>query len=162
MQANDDKSHGLITAALLAVVVALAGLAGAVKIAQSAVNFGPAVGDIITFDPGTSLPRDLHTQITVARTGQDECVLDLEAMHRNGGSLIVEQRNPAAASHYWVHWAGRRSSDGPQDCGTTADLALDDSNLDLLAMAAGGWGATHKHLAANSLWSHGGSSKRTQ
>ena len=35
---HDDKSNGLLPAALLAVVVALVGLAGAVKIARTARN----------------------------------------------------------------------------------------------------------------------------
>src|SRR6185312_3130003 len=163
MRTKDDKSDGkLISAALLAVVVALVGLAGAVKIAQSSVNFGPAVGDIITFDPSGKLPRDLHTQVAVARNGRAVCVLDLATVHRDGGSLIVEQRAVNAAAPYRVHWAGKRSSQGAQDCGASADLLIDESNLDLLAMAAGGWGVSHKHLVPATLWSQGGTAPATR
>lgn len=157
MQAHDHKTSGLLPAALLAVVVALVGLAGAVKIARTAVDLGPAVGDIVQFDPQGYLPVDMHTQVTAARADASGCVLDLEAIHRLGGSLIVEQRYPGSeAARYRVHWAGRGSAQGASDCGRDADLILDDTNLDLLAMAAGGWGVTHKHVAPSNLWSSSG------
>jgi hypothetical protein len=157
MRAHDDKSSGLLPAALLAFVVALVGLAGAVKLARTAVDFGPAVGDIVRFDPQGYLPVDIHTQVTAARADTSGCVLDLEAIHRNGGSLIVEQRYPGSGSaRYQVHWAGPRSSEGASDCGHDADLMLDDTNLELLAMAAGGWGIGHKHVAPSDLWSGDG------
>ena len=164
MRAHDDKSTGLVPAALLAVVVALVGLAGAVKIARTAVNLEPGVGDILQFDPGGYLPLDLHTQIAAARTDASGCVLDIDAVHRNGGSLVVEQRylgdgNP----RYRVHWAGPGSADGAADCGRDADLTLDGTNLDLLAMAAGGWGVGHKHVAVSDLWGGDGNrGTRTQ
>jgi hypothetical protein len=157
MRAQDEKTTRLLPAALLAVVVALVGLAGAVKIARTAGDFGPAVGDIVRFDPQGYLPLDINTQVTATRTDARGCVLDLEALHRNGGSLVVEQRYPGDASpRYRVHWAGRRSAEGAADCGREADLMLDDTNLDLLAMAAGGWGVAHKHVAPSELWSGDG------
>src|SRR3974390_257621 len=162
MQAKDNHSGGLAGAALLAVVGGLTGLAGAVKIAQSAVNLGPGVGDILMFDPVERLPRDLRTTITVARPGQPECVMDLDAVHRNGGSLIVEERVLGERHQYRVHWAGNSPDAGSGTCGSSADLLMDDSNLDLLAMAAGGWGVRHKRLMVSSLWSGGGTSPRTQ
>jgi hypothetical protein len=157
MRAHDDKSHGLLPAALLAVVVALVGLAGAVRIARTAVELGPAVGDIVQFEPQGYMPLDTKTQVTAARLDTTGCVLDLAAIHRNGGSLVVEQRylgdgNP----RYRVHWAGGRSAEGAADCGREADLMLDDTNLDLLAMAAGGWGVGHKHVATSDIWSGDG------
>jgi hypothetical protein len=157
MRAHDDKSHGLLPAALLAVVVALAGLAGAVKIARTAVNFGPAVGDIVQFDPKGYLPLDIHTKVEATRADTSACVLDLESIHRHGGSLIVEQRYPAnGTARYRVHWAGEQSAEDAANCGGDADLMLDDSNLDLLAMAAGGWGVGHKHVAPSDLWAGDG------
>jgi hypothetical protein len=157
MQAHDDKTPGLLPAALLAAVVALVGLAGAVKIARTAVALGPTVGDIVQFDPKGYLPLDVHTQVAAQRTDASACVLDLEAIHRSGGSLIVEQRRLGDGNpRYRVHWAGRQSAKGPADCGQDADLVLDDSNLELLAMAAGGWGVGHKHIAPSDLWSGDG------
>ncbi len=157
MRAHDDKSTGLIPATLLAVVVALVGLASAVKIARTAVDLGPAVGDIVQFDPKSYLPTDMHTQVAATRADASGCTLDIEAIHRAGGSLVVEQRYHAGQSpRYQVHWAGRRSAEGAADCGREADLMLDDSNLDLLAMAAGGWGVTHKHISPSELWAGDG------
>ena len=153
MRAHDEKSHGILPAALLAVVVALVGVAGAVKMARTAVAFGPAVGDIVQFDPQGYLPLDIHTKIEATRADASLCVLYLESIHRLGGSLIVEQRYPGDGSaRYRVHWAGDRSAEGGANCGANADLMLDDTNLDLLAMAAGGWGVGHKHVAASDLW----------
>jgi len=164
MRAQDDETTGLLPAALLAVVVALVGLAGAVKIARTAVDLGPAVGDIMRFDPQGYVPVDLHTQVTATRTDARGCVLDLEALHRNGGSLVVEQRSPIDANpRFRVHWAGSRSAAGAADCGRDAELMLNDENLDLLAMAAGGWGVEHKHVTPSELWSGDGSeSTRTR
>jgi hypothetical protein len=157
MRAQDDKSHGLLPAALVAVAVALVGLAGAVKIARTAVTFGPAVGDIVQFEPQGYLPLDIHTKIEATRADASGCVLDLESIHQHGGSLVVEQRYPGDGNaRYRVHWAGERSADGTANCGGDADLVLDDTNLDLLAMAAGGWGVGHKHVAASDLWAGDG------
>jgi hypothetical protein len=153
MQAHDDKTPGLLPAALLAIVVALVGLAGAVKIARTAVTFGPAVGDIVQFDPHSYMSLDTHTQVAATRSDASGCVLDLESLHLRGGSLIVEQRYPGNGNaRYRVHWAGQQSADGAADCGRDADLMLDDTNLDLLAMAAGGWGVGHRHVAPSNLW----------
>jgi len=154
MRASDDKSHGLISAALLAVVVSLAGLAGAVKIAQTAVALGPGVGDVVRFEPNASMPVDFSTQIDARRVNAADCLLDMDVIHRSGGSLIVEERLPGAADtpRYRVHWAGARSANGADNCGRQAELMLSDSNLDVLALAAGGWGAAHKHIAPTDLW----------
>jgi hypothetical protein len=154
MQAHDHKAPGLLPAALLAVVVALVGLAGAVKIARTAVTLGPGVGDIIQFDPQGYMPLDIHTQVEAARVDASGCVLDLESIHQRGGSLVVEQRYLGDGSaRYRVHWSGQQSANGAGDCGRDADLTLDDTNLDLLAMAAGGWGVGHKHVEPSDLWS---------
>jgi hypothetical protein len=145
---DNDKSTGLVQAALLAVIVALVGLAGAVKMVRTVVAFGPGVGDIVQFDPHRSMPVDVHTQIAAQRIDAGACMLDLGAIHRDGGSLVVEQRYVSDGdSLYRVHWAGRRSAVGSADCGHEANLTLDNTNLDLLAMAAGGWGVDHKQMA---------------
>ena len=154
MRAHDEKSSGLLPAALLAVVVSLTGLAGAVKIAQTAVAFGPAVGDVIRFDPSGRMPVDLTTQIDAKRVNAAGCVLDMDTIHRAGGSLVIEQRLPGAedTARYRVHWAGSRTANDAGNCGRRADLMLDDSNLDVLALAAGGWGASHRHVRAGNVW----------
>ena len=153
MRASGQNSNGLMTAALLAIVVSLVGLAGAVKIAQTAVALGPNVGDIVQFDPRGFMPVDSQTQIAVTRPDAGACTLDVETIHANGGSLIVEQRYPTDGNpHYRVHWAGKRTAAGTDNCGQEAEFTLDNANLDMLAMAAGGWGVHHKHPDTGELW----------
>ena len=154
MRAHHEKSSGLLSAALLAVVVSLTGLAGAVKIAQTAVALGPSVGDVIRFDPNGRMPVDISTQIDARRVNASGCVLDMDTIHQTGGSLVIEERLPGAPDtpRYRVHWAGSRTAAGDRNCGRQADLMLDDSNLDVLAMAAGGWGASHKHIQPSDMW----------
>ena len=153
MRVSGNKTTGLVTAALLAVVVSLTGLAGAVKIAQTAVELGPNVGDIVQFDPHGFMPVDSQTQVAVTRADSSRCTLDIETMHSNGGSLVVEQRIRADAdASYLVHWAGKRTAADAGNCGRQADLRVDDAKLDMLAMAAGGWGVHHNHLNSSDVW----------
>ena len=60
-------------------------------------------------------------------------------MAANGGSVVVEQRSDNKRL-YRVHWAGGRTSDGPDDCGATADLMVRRVDLQLLINAAGSGG----------------------
>lgn len=140
-RASDERSGGLVTAGLLAVVVSLVGLAGAVRIAQTAIPLGPEVGDIVQFDPHAYMPVDAKTQVAAARPNGGSCLLNVATIHADGGSLIVEQTLRAGTKgQYLVHWAGARTADGAGDCGTQATLKLNDAKLDVLALAAGGWG----------------------
>jgi hypothetical protein len=142
MQVQDEKTSKLLPAALLAAVVALVGLAGAVKLARSAVNLGARVGDIVQFDPRESLSLDGRARIVAERPDANACAFDLASAHHNGGSLVVEQRYVVdGTARYVVHWAGW----GSTGCGKAADLVMDGTNLELLAMAAGGWGLSHVH-----------------
>ena len=69
-------------------------------------------------------------------------------MHANGGSMIVESRDPRPSFGYRVHWAGTHSSTDGADCGASADLLVNLDDIELLATAAGGYGATaSKHVA---------------
>lgn len=158
MRADHGKnSSGLWSAALLAVIVSLTGVAGAVKLAETAVNLGPGVGDMISFDAQPTKSADFASQTVLARNGDAECMLDLDTLHRSGGSLIIEARTPGKPASYRVHWAGKQSSTGQYNCGRSAELTLDEANLDMLAMAAGGWGPIHQPLIQLSFaaWSTG-------
>lgn len=152
MRADHGKtSSGLLTAALLAIVASLTGVAGAVKLAETAVDFAPGVGDMISFDPKAVMSDDLQSQTVIAHNGARDCMLALDTLHKTGGSLVVEARVPGNPPWYQVRWAGRQSSPDEYDCGTSAELTLDSANLDVLAMAAGGWGPTHEPLIHLSL-----------
>ena len=61
-------------------------------------------------------------------------------MHANGGSVVIEAREPRASFGYRVHWAGVRSSNDGADCGASADLLMNMEDIEVLAMAAGGYG----------------------
>ena len=67
-------------------------------------------------------------------------MLDVRAMHAGGGSVVIEAREPRAGFGYLVHWAGGPSSNDGADCGTSADLLINIEDIELLAMAAGGYG----------------------
>jgi hypothetical protein len=64
-------------------------------------------------------------------------------MAADGGSLVVEERSNDHRM-YRVHWAGQRTTDGPSDCGSSADLMLSRPNLQLLINAIGGTGVERK------------------
>ena len=162
MQAKHHESKGLFTAVVLGVLVALVGLGGAIKLAQSAAELGPQVGDMVTFEPGRHIPHDTLPQVTAGRNGQPDCVLDLGVIRRFGGSLVIETRTPRPDRAYRVHWAGLRSSDGTGNCGGSAELMLSDDKLEELAIAAGGYGVSHKQLVPVSLWSSRGATGSDQ
>ena len=75
-------------------------------------------------------------------------------MHANGGSVVIEAREPRASFGYRVHWAGARSSDDGTDCGASADLLMNQEDIEVLAMAAGGFGVPASKQSA--FWSRGG------
>jgi hypothetical protein len=125
----------MVGAALLAAVLTV----GAVRAADMAEAFGPGVGDIVDFPPGTAVPSDQTDRIGVhlAEAAEGACVLDIAALAESGGSLVVESRSKAS---YRVHWAGGRTSKGSADCGAAQDLVISRPDLDQLASAAGGFG----------------------
>jgi hypothetical protein len=143
MRANDSKSSGLGSVLLSVVAIALAGMAGMLGLIQQVGELGPKVGDIVAFDPLASMSRDMRASLpAVSASGQPgvACVMDVQTIHANGGSVIIEAREPRAAFGYRVHWAGARSSDDGTNCGSTADLFMSVEDIEVLAMAAGGYG----------------------
>lgn len=147
MQAKHHEAKDLITTAVLVVLVGLVGLGGAIRLAQSAAELGPQVGDILTFEPDAHDGHDTATEVTARRDGQPNCVLVTGVLRRLGGSLVIEARTPLPKRQYRVHWAGVRSSDGPDSCGASAELVIGNNTLEILAMTAGGYGASRKQLA---------------
>jgi hypothetical protein len=101
------------------------------------------VGDIVSFDPMDSMSRDMQALLP-AMLADDRpgvaCVLDVRTIHANGGSVIIEAREPRADFAYRVHWAGPRSSNDGSNCGSSADLLVNLEDIEVLAMAAGGYG----------------------
>jgi hypothetical protein len=156
MQANDGNSSGVSTIILGLVVLALAGTAGTIGLLRQVGEFGPKVGDIVSFDPHETLSRDMQAKIAATRASdrsERTCVLDINAMHASGGSMVIESRQPQTSSGYRVHWVGAPSSDDPASCGASADLLLNQEDIEILALAAGGYGVSARRLTANALWS---------
>jgi hypothetical protein len=145
MRVNDSKTNGAGTVLLSIVAIALAGMVGTIGLIHQVGELGPKVGDMVAFDPLDPISRDMHARLTAMPTENEPgvaCVLDVRAMHAGGGSIVIEGREPRSGFGYRVHWAGARSSNDGADCGTSADLYINVEDVELLAMAAGGYGAS--------------------
>jgi hypothetical protein len=132
----------------------------------SRIEFGPHVGDIVSFDHvGSAVgdparqtlpdaaeraPTDATTRFTLVQTTGGSCSLDLDLVEQGGGSLVVEARRPDPTLRYQAHWAAPR--DGDTDCGRSADLLISDSDMSLLAIAAGGYGVGGKRQFVLPYW----------
>jgi hypothetical protein len=118
-------------------------------------QFGPQVGAIVVFKPGTERMDLWHVSASAAddsapaSTGGTiirACTLAPSVMAEGGGSLVVEARRMSSPPIYRVHWAGLRTSDGVRDCGREADLVLSRTDLQKLANTVGGFGVGPKTI----------------
>jgi hypothetical protein len=152
MRANDTKSSGAGTVLLSIAAVGLAGMVGTIGLIHQVGELGPKVGDIVAFDPLDGMSRDMHARIAAIPADNSPgvaCVLDVHAMHANGGSVIIEAREPRSTFAYRVHWSGERSSNDGADCGGSADLMVNIEDVETLAMAAGGYGVPDSKRLGN-------------
>jgi hypothetical protein len=116
----------------------------AVVAAARTIELGPRVGDILVFRQGAQLPADWEFAAVVQSNDLPvTCMLKPQAMASGGGSIVVEQRLHTRRM-YRVHWAGRRTASGADDCGTGADLLVSRADLQLLSNAVGGPGVEQK------------------
>lgn len=124
---------GWLVALMLTSVVAMASYV-------STLQFGPQVGDLLQFPAHGYIVA--QWKIAVRRIGDGgACALQPKAMAAGGGSLVVERRLPGAWA-FQVHWAGARTSNGPDDCGRSADLDIAGAGLQSLLEIGGagkGW-----------------------
>jgi hypothetical protein len=144
MHINDSNSNGAGTVLLGIVAIALAGMVGTMSLINQVGEFGPKVGDIVAFEPLDPISSDMRARLSAMPVGgrsDAACTLDVRAIHANGGSVVVEAREPGTSFSYRVHWAGPRSSNDGSNCGASADLLLNVEDIETLAMAAGGYGA---------------------
>jgi len=116
--------------------------------------FRPKLGDIVAFRPASQDADSWQMTIPariVAAPGRApaDCTLDPNVMAKDGGSLVVEQRQDAPDLLYQVHWSGAHTAPARsrQDCGATADLLVSRTDLQRLANAAGGFGVGDKGIA---------------
>jgi hypothetical protein len=148
MSTGNDKIGRVMGPALFGAVTLLTA-AGAVNMVAMLARSGPRVGDIIAFDrQHQTAALESEARLLVHRPDQYACVLDLNTMRQGGGSMVVEARMPGETRAFHLHWAGGRTSQDTADCGQTADLILDHRDMDILALAAGGYGVNHKSGSA--------------
>ena len=129
--------------AAAALMVTIGGLTAWLALKFDALH--PRVGDIVEF---TGIPPDLDTwQLSVATAAvmgrsaaAGPCIFDPIEMSAQGGSLLIEAREGTSPPLFHLHWAGRHTAKGEGDCGPSADLTLDRTDLRRLANAAGGFG----------------------
>lgn len=156
-KSSDSKATGIGTVLLTMAAIALAGMVGTIGLIRQVGDFGPRVGDIVTFDPLDSMSHDMKARISAIPAGERPgvaCVLDVQAMHAGGGSVIIESRQPVTGYGLRVHWAGARSANDSTNCGSSADLLVNQEDIEVLAMAAGGFGvpaAKEAHLSLSGL-----------
>jgi hypothetical protein len=142
---NNRAGHATRTtiAGVAGVLASALALSAIMRLAQTT----PHVGDIVAFVPSLTAHASQGTPLLVHRQDQFGCVLDLNVLHRSGGSLIVEAQAGAGAGSFRVHWAGVRTSDDPGNCGSEAELTVDRLDLEALALSAGGYGVGRKRSA---------------
>jgi hypothetical protein len=122
--------------------IAIAAAVIVVGLVHLADRLGPQLGDIVAFLP-RRLPSVSTASITVSPTNapaRKTCVLDVQAIQKSGGSLVIEATHPNPDDTFVVHWAGLRTSDSQQDCGSSADFVLNRVQVAALIFAAGGKG----------------------
>ena len=141
-----DTSLGTVILTLIAgaLLTVTTGLAATIELEQ----FGPSVGGIIVFRPDAEATERWSVDATIvapalvglpdSREGR-RCALSPSTMAIRGGSLLVEARRLSTPPTFRVHWAGGHTDGGPRDCGATADLVLERTELMRLANAAGGF-----------------------
>jgi hypothetical protein len=152
MRTDDRKSSGILGPLVLAGAAALLSFVGAVDLARAVAEMGPRVGDVIDFRPDRAITLNVEARLDVARTDHTTCRLDVVTIRRSGGSLVVEQRRPGMPHLYQVHWSGIRTSPDGADCGASSDLLLKDTDMEVLALAAGGYGVEHKRFGLTAAW----------
>lgn len=152
---NDSKVSGIGTVLLGVTAIALAGMVGTIGLIREVGTLGPKVGDIIAFDPQDAMSRDIKPHVMAVPADQIgvACELDVQAMHQGGGSLIIESRGLETGGNIRLHWEGARTATDGTDCGRSADLVVEQDDIEILALAAGGFGPSVAKHARAIVWS---------
>jgi hypothetical protein len=145
MSTRNDHISRLLPAAIFTAATLLVAT-GAVSVISTLAIFGPAVGDIIAFDPSSDpiSAASENVRLTAGRENKASCVLDLDTITHRGGSMVLEARAPGISKGFFLHWAGERTTSDTEDCGRNADLMVDRRDIDILALTAGGYGIDQK------------------
>ncbi len=145
-----DATLAVWAPALAAMGIMLTGFLGTLMVLELDA-FRPRVGDIVVFQPNSQASDVWQLEVpatgVAGRKGADTCILNPTVMATGGGSLVVEARRDTSPPVYRLHWAGKQTQGGPDDCGATADLSVTRTDLQKLANAAGGFGVGNKGIA---------------
>ena len=138
--ANDDKSnelHATLAGLGLVGTIVMVMIVSALQLVDA---LGPRIGDIIRFDPARAISPDGQTSFKVtplSGSAGGPCRLNPSIMAASGGSLMIEATSPEPDRAYRVRWAGRRTSNGPADCGPAGVFLLSQPQLITLKLASG-------------------------
>ncbi len=142
---NTNRPWGMF---VLAAVIGIICGVGMLELSRRVTTSAPGVGDIIAFSaekPGAPI---IEARLMADRPGRSVCILDVAAMRRTGGSLIVEEQRPGRNAVLRVHWSGPRTTADDRNCGTDTDLVLRASDMQVLALGAGGYGLPGQRLGS--------------
>ncbi len=123
----------------LATILVAVLLAGAMISAVGAfsllprVQFGPPVGEILTFRWYGWLTPTWHVGAVQSSTNR-YCILKPAVMAVSHGSMVVERRLPDGRT-FLAHWAGGPTSDDGGNCGSDVDLAIGLAAMQTLVSA---------------------------
>ena len=143
-----DVDVPLTTVILSLVAIGLTTVTAGLWAMMALEQFGPVVGGIIVFAPDPVAGERWSVNASVVATGRAglpedagarHCVLSPNVMAGKGGSLVVEARRMSRPPVFRVHWAGDRTDVGSGDCGASADIVLERTDLMRLANVAGGF-----------------------
>ena len=136
----------LATAILTLVAAALLTVTTGLWVMVQLEQFGPSVGGIIVFKPDSTATERWSVEATMADTDAGlpmadqgrRCTLSPSVMAAQGGSMVIEARRMSRPPLFRVHWIGGHTDMAARDCGTTADIVLERTDLVRLANVAGG------------------------
>lgn len=133
-QRTAHRATELVEAFLLAIPLAgvLIGVVGALSLVPQ-VQFGPPVGEILTFGQYGLLTPRWHVSAVQATTNR-YCVLKPAVMAVAQASMVVERRMPDGRT-FLAHWAGGPTSDDAGNCGNDVELAIRLPAMQLLVGA---------------------------
>jgi hypothetical protein len=145
---RQSADASLATAILTVVAAALLTVTTGIWVMLQLEQFGPSVGGILVFktDPNPTERWSVNAAAVdptipgfSATLTPRHCVFSPSVMAISGGSLVIEARRMSRPPVFRVYWIGCHTDAASGDCGTTADLVLERTELMRLANVAGGF-----------------------
>ena len=98
MRANDSKTSAGVGSVLLGIVaIALAGMVGTIGLIHEIGEFGPKVGDIISFDPLDRISQDMRARLPAMLADDDARIeICVEGSFCPDTSFLGRDQNPVS------------------------------------------------------------------